>query len=141
MIRLFALAALGSLAGLSLFAQDSAVGLWKHTDKDKVVVFRVSEEGGKLSAKIEKMSRGGKEVPEEKCVKCTGDLKDQPLFGLKMMWDLTKDGAGWGKGKILDPDDGKTYNCKVELASGGKELKVRGSIAFIGKTQTWSRLE
>ena len=44
-------------------------------------------------------------------------------------------------GKILDPDSGKIYDVKLELADGGRTLNVRGylGIALLGRTQRWKR--
>lgn len=42
-------------------------------------------------------------------------------------------------GRILDPDNGKTYSCKIWRE--GDTLKVRGYVAFFFKTQTWHPLE
>lgn len=44
-------------------------------------------------------------------------------------------------GTILDPAKGKTYNAKVTVIDGGRKLEMRGSVLFIGRTQTWLRAE
>ena len=138
----FAFAALAALIGApTASAQNSAVGLWKSIEPNKTVLIRTYEEGGKLKGKVEKLVKNGVEDVNGKCVKCTGDLKDKPLTGLVIIWDMQKDGEKWTGGKILEPDSGKIYNCKLETAEGGKKLNVRGSIAFLGKTQTWVRTE
>lgn len=133
---------LGCLCAVAMMAQNSAAGKWKYDDgKGKIVTFKVWEEGGGLFGMVENMSRGGKDVPEEKCVKCTESNKDKPIVGMRIIWGMKKAGEKWEGGKIIDPDSGKTYGCKIEVASGGKELKVKGTIGPIGKTQTWTRLE
>jgi len=58
------------------------------------------------------------------------------LSGLKRESDTV-----WAGGRILDPNNGKTYNAKVTLVDGGKKLEMRGSILFIGRTQTWIRAD
>ena len=45
----------------------------------------------------------------------------------------------WEDGKILDPENGKTYTLKMTPIEGGKKLEVRGSIGPFGRTQTWVR--
>jgi len=58
------------------------------------------------------------------------------LTGLKREGDTV-----WAGGRILDPNNGKTYNAKVTLIDGGKKLEMRGSVLFIGRTQTWIRAD
>jgi len=62
------------------------------------------------------------------------------IHGLNLVWGFkyAKDNR-WVGGKIYDPDNGKTYSCKMNLE--GDELKVRGYIGFslIGRTTVWNR--
>ena len=70
-------------------------------------------------------------------------LRDRPLIGLKILDGFRWDGKGaWEKGKIYDPDNGKTYKC-VARPVGDDVLKVRGFIGFslLGRTTEWTRLE
>lgn len=67
--------------------------------------------------------------------------KDKPIKGLLMIYDMEKDGNRWSNGKILDPDDGKIYKCRITPIEDGKKLEVRGSVAIFSKTQTWTRAE
>jgi uncharacterized protein (DUF2147 family) len=128
-------------AGVAAAQSDPAVGLWKNTEPDKTVLIRTYQENGKLFGKVEKVFRKGAEVTTEKCVKCQGDKKDQPVVGMVIIWDMQKDGSKWSGGKILEPDTGKVYACKIEAAPDGSKLSVRGSIAFLGKTETWTKAE
>jgi uncharacterized protein (DUF2147 family) len=59
------------------------------------------------------------------------------------MSDFKYDGKGlWHKGRIYDPDNGKTYKAKMRLAEDDV-LKVRGFIGFsmIGRTEEWTRVD
>jgi uncharacterized protein (DUF2147 family) len=122
-------------------AQNSAVGLWKNAEPDKVTLIRISEEGGKLVGKIEKVLKNNVEDTTARCAKCKDEIKDKPMVGLQLIWDMEKDGNRWSGGKLLDPETGRIVNCRLETEEGGKVLKVRGSIAFLSKTQTWTRAE
>jgi len=55
---------------------------------------------------------------------------------------VQKDGDEFNGGTILDPENGKTYKCYLELLSKNK-LKVRGFLGFsvFGRTQYWIRKE
>lgn len=141
------LAAFIFLLTTHLYAADvvSPVGLWKtiddETKKEKSVV-EIYEVEGKLHGKIVKLFKAPNEDQNPKCDKCKGDMKDQPIIGLEILKKLKKSSdTTWNDGDITDPNNGKTYSCKVELIEDGKKLKVRGFIGFslLGRTQTWER--
>lgn len=72
------------------------------------------------------------------------DLRDQPIIGLRIMEGFVYDGDGlWHKGTIYDPDNGKTYKCKVRFGDTRDVLKVRGyiGISMLGRTTEWTRVE
>jgi uncharacterized protein (DUF2147 family) len=54
---------------------------------------------------------------------------------------MKKSGNEYTGGRLMDPENGKTYRGKVRLIDGGKKLDVRGFIGFslLGRTQTWVR--
>jgi uncharacterized protein (DUF2147 family) len=58
---------------------------------------------------------------------------------MRIFWGLSQKGNKWDGGQILDPASGKTYKCSVEVQEGGRKLAVKGSMAFLSKTQTWVR--
>ena len=129
------------------FANDaSPVGLWKNIDdvtgKPKALI-RISESNGVLQGKIEKLFRAPDQDQNPKCDKCTDARKDQPIIGMQLLSGLKKDGDAYTGGEIVDPEDGKVYKSKMELADGGKKLKVRGYIGvpMLGRSQTWVRQE
>ena len=132
---------LAAMLAAPAFAQDWAIGLWKNVESDKVTLIRTYEEDGKLLGKIEQVLRNNVEDTEAKCTKCKDEKKDKPMAGLPLIWDMKKDGDKWSGGKLLDPESGRVVNCKIETAEGGKKLQVKGSIAFLSKTQTWTRVE
>ena len=76
------------------------------------------------------------------CTNCKGSEKNQPIEGLLILKGLTKDGNSWNDGTILDPANGKEYDCTLTL-NDSSELNVRGFIgfSFLGRTQVWKRLE
>ena len=76
------------------------------------------------------------------CTNCTGSELNQPIEGLIILKGLTRDGEQWIGGTILDPANGKEYQCTLTL-EGDSELNVRGFIgfSFIGRTQRWKRMD
>jgi uncharacterized protein (DUF2147 family) len=122
------------------------VGRWKTVDdiSGKInSVVGIWEADGKLYGRIEKLIDGDPNDPDPRCVRCSGDLKDRRLVGLRILWDLTPDGNRWTGGEILDPDSGRIYRCSIALDEDGKKLRVRGFIGFslLGRTQYWLRDE
>jgi len=135
------------LAAGAVRADDATpVGKWRTIDdksgKPKSIV-EIWEEDGKLYGKVDQLLDPKPDDPDPVCKKCDGDLKDKPILGMRIMWDLKKSGDLWSGGKVLDPDNGKTYRCNLTLAAGGKKLQLRGYIglALLGRTQTWIREE
>ncbi len=69
-------------------------------------------------------------------------LRSQPIIGLEIFDGMVWDGKSeWRKGRIYDPDNGKTYKCYMRLDPDGT-LKLRGYIGFslLGRTSVWTRV-
>ncbi len=136
------------VAGASLAAAAdpmSPVGAWTtiddETKKPKSVV-RITEKDGVISGAIEKILDPAKQ--DSKCEECADDdpRKGKPVVGMTILTGLKKEGDNvYGGGRVLDPNNGKTYNARVTVIDGGKKLEMRGSILFIGRTQTWLRAD
>ncbi len=122
------------------------VGLWKTIDdatgKARSHV-RIEEINGELQGAVEKIFPFPGDDPENLCDKCKGERKNKPVVGMTILWGLKDEGGVWKGGEILDPDNGKTYRCKMTVSEDGRELDVRGyiGISLIGRTQTWLRVE
>lgn len=143
--RLAIIALTAGMAAPSLAQSMSPVGAWStiddETKKPKSIV-RISEKDGVISGTVEKIVDPAKQ--DSKCDECASDdpRKGKPVIGMTILTDLRKEGDNvYGGGKILDPNNGKTYNAKVTVIDGGKKLEMRGSILFIGRTQIWIRVE
>ncbi|MBP8726039.1 MAG: DUF2147 domain-containing protein [Saprospiraceae bacterium] len=84
------------------------------------------------------------ELPEsagvQSCQNCPEPFKGRALEGMDIVWGLRKSADGWDRGKIIDPESGKIYDCAVWLDKGGA-LNVRGylKMKLFGKTQRWER--
>src|SRR5688572_14600382 len=104
--NLLASLALLAAAGTAL-AQTSPVGVWKSIDdktKAERSQVRISESGGVLSGRIEKLLAADAKQ-DAKCDKCEDDRKDQPIVGLEIIRGVKKADAEntWEGGTILDP--------------------------------------
>jgi uncharacterized protein (DUF2147 family) len=135
-----------ALAAGTAFAQATPVGAWKTIDdktKAERALVRISESGGVLSAKIEKLLAADAKQ-DGVCDKCSDDRKDKPMVGLEIIRGVKKgEGDTWEGGTILDAAEGKVYKVILKPVDGGKKLEVRGFVGMpmLGRTQTWIRAE
>ncbi len=126
------------LFSLSIFAQ-SPIGKWDTYDdedgkkKSTVEIYKV---GDKLYGKIIHIYDESK--AKDNCTACTGEKNGKPLMGLVIIEGMEKDGDEWEDGNILDPKNGKTYDCKFWM-EGNDTLKLRGYVGWFYRTQTWVR--
>jgi uncharacterized protein (DUF2147 family) len=143
-MKKMALAAMLIAAAGIAAAQSSPVGLWKTIDdetKQEKSLVRISETGGVLGGRIEKLLDPAKQ--DAVCDKCTDARKDQPVAGMSILEGVKKhaDEPYWDGGHILDPNNGKTYRVRLTPKDGGKALEVRGYIGPFYRNQTWLRVE
>ncbi|MFS4492215.1 DUF2147 domain-containing protein [Maribacter sp. 2308TA10-17] len=131
------------IATLSLTTNGQGIlGQWETYDDEtnqKKALIEIYQTNDKYFAKIvESYVKGTSGI----CEKCEGAKKDQPISGLVIIEDLQKDDDEFNGGTILDPENGKTYKCYLQLEETNK-LKVRGYLGFslLGRTQYWRRKE
>jgi uncharacterized protein (DUF2147 family) len=125
-----------SVAGL---AQSGVEGRWKTIDdatgKMKSIV-EISIKDGKLFGKVVELRPDTD--PNKVCTECTDYRKGKKIVGMDIITGLSKDGNEWvGDDGIMDPDNGKSYDCTLWVEEG--KLQVRGYIGFFFRTQTWVR--
>lgn len=142
----FLTAAMLSLCTIGAFAQMTPVGNW-HTVDDKTGEIKslivITEKNGVLSGTVDKVLR--KDAKQDAvCSECTDDRKGKLILGMEIIRDARKaDGKDvWEGGKILDPENGKSYTLRMTPVEGGKKLEVRGYIGapLLGRSQTWVRV-
>jgi len=120
----------------------SIVGKWKtiddETGKEKSIV-EIYIKDGKAYGKIIKLFRTPDEDQDPICDLCTDRRKDKKVLGMTIITEMVKDDDEWDDGEILDPNNGKIYDCKLWVEDG--KLQVRGYIAFFFRTQTWLKAD
>jgi len=133
------------MAGLSFGSENHLPdGYWKTIDdgsgEAKSIVYIWKEKDVYYGKVHEILNDERKDVL---CDKCEGERKGKPVLGMTIMWDLKENDGEYDGGQILDPDNGKTYKCKMKVNEEGTELTVRGYIGFslIGRSQVWHRVE
>jgi len=126
---------------------DGILGFWLTQDRD--AIFEIYKCGTEYCGKIAAL-----EEPEYPLTAKSGlagrprmdrknpepALRSRPLLGLPIISVHYKGDNSWW-GTVYNPDDGKTYKCKLSVAANGDQLKVRGylGVVLFGQTQTWTR--
>ena len=118
-------------------------GKWKTIDDrdgTEKAIIEIYKDGGLLHAKVVKILQEGKKGAV--CTKCEGERKNKPILGMKIMEDFEEKKDGLYKGdKLFDPEQAMTFKGRVWLdEENANRLKVRGSLAFLYRTQTWHRV-
>jgi uncharacterized protein (DUF2147 family) len=123
---------------------DSAVGIWQtiddHSGAPRALIELTQDANGEVTGKVIKGLVPG-EPADRRCTACTDDRKDKIIVGMTVLSGMRREGEGWEGGRILDPDNGKIYRCKMHLEKDGNELVVRGyiGVSLLGRSQTWIR--
>ena len=145
---LFAVILCGTLAFTTeASAQKSAddlVGVWEPSHgKGRVKIEKI---GDKYFGKVVWLKEPiDPETGEKKLDKNNPDpaLRTRKRLGLRVLQDFTFSGKGvWENGTIYDPENGSTYNCKINMTDKNT-LDIRGYVGtpMFGRTDTWKRMQ
>lgn len=122
------------------------LGQWKTIDDEtgriKSVV-EITERDGLFYGQIIELFRLPEEDQNPLCTGCEDDRKDMPSLGMQIVRDMeaSDQALEWEEGTICDPKSGKIYDCEMWFEPDNMdELKVRGYIFFLYRTQTWLRV-
>ena len=126
--------------------EDKILGLWNTPKNDcRIEIFK---SGGKYCGRIAWLKEplypadddggmAGRPVVDRE----NPNLRSRTLIGLQLIEGFTYIGKNvWEKATIYNPDNGKTYKCKMILSALNR-LEVRGfiGIPFLGATSIWTR--
>jgi|SaaInlV_200m_DNA_2_1039689.scaffolds.fasta_scaffold23450_2 uncharacterized protein (DUF2147 family) len=119
---------------------DAIIGEW-YTDSGKSIV-EIQKCDYSYCGKITWLKEPKYEDGTEKIDKENPEVskRNTPIIGLTIIQDFKYKGSNkWSDGKIYDPENGKTYSCKMKLK--GNKLKVRGyiGISLLGRTTVWEK--
>jgi uncharacterized protein (DUF2147 family) len=129
-----------SIARTSMAQADGIEGVWFNDKKDaKIKIFKSTD--GKFYGQIiwiKEPLKDGQPKLDDKNPKSA--LKSRPIVGMIILKGCEKDGANtYDDGTIYDPENGKTYDCKI--TNKGSTLNLRGyiGVSLFGRTTQWER--
>jgi uncharacterized protein (DUF2147 family) len=129
---------------VNTFAQktnaDAIIGTWlTGSGKGKVQIYK---EGNTYNGKIVWLKEPTTPEGKPKVDAHNPDAAKQttPVLGLNMLKGFVFNEDKWTDGTIYDPENGKTYSCKITWRDG--KIDVRGfmGISLIGRTDTWFKV-
>lgn len=115
------------------FAAQPVIGNWI-TEDGKALV-HIDFCGKAVCGKIAKLLKLDPSKPLTDTSNPDPRKRNNPLEGTYILTGFVDAGSLW-KGKIYNPDSGKTYNAKLMRNADGT-LKVEGCVAFLCKGPTW----
>lgn len=130
------------LLALMASAQTGVVGKWKTIDESgkETSIIEIFGRKGKIYGKVLEIFPGPNDQKDPVCEKCDKDdpRYNKKVIGMEIILGLEKDDDAYSNGTILDPKNGKVYDCKIWIE--GSELKVRGYLGPFFRTQTWKKV-
>ncbi len=103
-------------------------GLWHIIDNDSgkpEALLSIEQSAGTVRGTIVKVYPVPGEDTAPLCRLCESELKDKPMIGLTVLWNLKPEDKQHFSGKVLDPESGKIYRCQLTPQPNGKEMQLR----------------
>lgn len=109
-------------------------GLWVTQDRSAIV--RIGACGETICGRIVRVLKPG--APPNDARNPDPALRARPLAGLAVLSGFAVAGAGASGGRAYDPATGRSYRAYLTPNADGA-LRVTGCIAFLCRSQTWTR--
>src|ERR1035437_10107785 len=95
------------------FADDTPtpVGVWRtidDSDGQAASLIQIEEINGLIEGRIVRLLPRKDHDVNAVCVKCVGEKKDQPIAGMRILWNMKRDGNEYVGGEIFDPNSANT---------------------------------
>ena len=119
-------------------SEEDVLGVWLNQAGDGEI--EISQQGDVLIGVIAGSTNPN--APDRKDIHNPDPaLRTRSLSGLTVFGDMAYQGNNkWKGGWIYDPNNAKTYKCKMTL-KGKNRLNIRGfiGVSLIGRTEEWKR--
>jgi uncharacterized protein (DUF2147 family) len=113
-------------------------GMWLSQDGD--VKMKVARCGDAICSTIAwlKNPNDDKGKPKVDLNNADANKRSRPILGSAIILPMKADGADRWSGQVYNAEDGKTYSGSFAL-SGANKADLKGCVAIICKTKTWTR--
>ena len=113
-------------------------GMWLSQDGD--VKMKVARCGDAICSTIAWLKNPNDEKAKPKVDLNNADAskRSRPIMGSAIILPMKADGADKWSGQVYNAEDGKTYSGSFAL-SGANKADLKGCVAIICKTKTWTR--
>lgn len=130
------------LIGTRIRAQDAVSGIWYNEKKTaKIKIYKATD--GLYYGKIDWLkipNRNGK--PKVDFHNPDKSKRNNPILGLTILKGFKKaDEDLFDDGTVYDPENGKTYSCKITVVDDNLEVRGYVGISLFGRTTTWTKAE
>lgn len=129
--------------GVAQASEDPAFGLWLTETGSAIVKIDACGESACGEIVWLETPLGDDGAPMKDTLNPDPEKQTATLCGSVMLGDFEKKADGeWESGYIYDAASGDTYSSLMEIQDDGS-LEVRGyvGVSFLGRSQTWSRVE
>lgn len=126
-------------SAIPVSAQSSITGRWLTEDRRAIV--RIAPCGGNLCGYIQQVLEEMPDAQDQRDVNNPDPaLRNRRVIGMPVLTGFRLDGNRWRHGQIYDPEDGRSYNARLQLNANGS-LRVTGCVlgGIICDSQTWTR--
>ncbi len=126
-----------AMTSSSVWAGDPT-GMWLSQDGD--VKMKVARCGDAICSTIAwlKHPNDDKGKPKVDLNNADASKRSRPIMGSAIILPMKADGADKWSGQVHNAEDGKTYSGSFAL-SGANKADLKGCVAIICKTKTWTR--
>jgi uncharacterized protein (DUF2147 family) len=119
-------------------------GRWVTFDDDtkqKRAVIEIVREGRRATGRIVELFLRPGDDPDPICANCPDTDRGRRIRGLAILALKDEGTGGTYRGTVLDPEEGRKYNCVVTLLPDGNRLQVRGFVGLeiFGRNEIWTR--
>jgi uncharacterized protein (DUF2147 family) len=135
-----------SLVTVLLLLSSSVFAQKKQTTGDEIIgVYWSPKKNAKISIYKSGERYFGKSIwvesPRKDTENSAKSLRGRDLLGIELLTNFKYKNGTYIDGEVYDPENGKTYDCKMSL--DGDKLEVRGFIGFalFGRTEIFERVK
>lgn len=118
---------------LAVTATMDVAGLWLTPDGNSVIEIADCGDGTPCGRVVWVNPEGGMTVD---MYNNDPDMRNRAMEGITLLGGFERHGDGWRGGEIYNPENGKTYGCRLKRMDD-ETLEVKGCVGPFCKGLTW----